>query len=141
MHVTSTKTVDLSPEHVWAVLSDHEGMTDWAPGIKASLTKQGAPTRNGLGAVRRIAQPGPVPPIVEEIVVFEPGRHLGYKAISGVPFRGYVGDVELQPSGSGTAIKWSLSADQRVPLVEKAALAVVSKALLGLLVRRAKKTA
>lgn len=141
MHVTSTKTVDLSPEHVWAVLSDHEGMTAWAPGIKASLTKPGAPTKNGLGAVRRIAQPGPVPPIVEEIVVFEPGRHLGYKALSGVPFRGYVGDVELQPSGTGTSIRWSLSADQRVPLVEKAALAMVSKALLGLLVRHAKKTA
>ena len=140
MHVTSTKTVDLSPEHVWSVLSDHEGMSHWAPGLKASLTKPGAGDRNGLGAVRRIAQPGPVPPIVEEIVVFEPGRHLGYKALSGVPFRGYVGDVELQPSGSGTSIRWSLSADQRVPLVEKAALAVVARTLLNLLVRRAKKT-
>jgi carbon monoxide dehydrogenase subunit G len=140
MHVTATKTVDLSPERVWSVLSDHEGMTDWAPGLKASLEKPGAPTRNGLGAVRRIAQPGPVPPIVEEIVVFEPGRHLGYKAISGVPFRGYVGDVELVPAGGGTEIRWSLSADQRVPLVEKAALGMVAKALLGLFTRRLKKT-
>jgi len=140
MHVTSTKTVDLSPEHVWSVLSDHEGMTHWAPGLKASLTKPGTADRNGLGAVRRIAGPGPVPPIVEEVVVFEPGRHLGYKALSGVPFRGYVGDVELRPVGAGTEIRWSLSADQRVPLVEKAALAVVSKTLLGVLVRRLKKT-
>jgi uncharacterized protein YndB with AHSA1/START domain len=140
MHVTSIKTVDLSPEHVWSVLSDHEGMSHWAPGLKATLTKPGAGDRNGLGAVRRIAGPGPVPPIVEEIVVFEPGRHLGYKALSGVPFRGYVGDVELRPVGAGTEIRYSVSADQRVPLVEKAAIAVVAKTLLTLLVRRAKKT-
>jgi carbon monoxide dehydrogenase subunit G len=141
MHVTSIKTVDLSPEHVWSVLSDHEGMSEWAPGLKATLTRPGAPERNGLGAVRRIAGPGPVPPIVEEVVVFEPRRHLGYKALSGVPFRGYVGDVELRPAGAGTEIRYSISADQRIPLVEKAAIAVVARTLLTLLVRRAKATA
>jgi uncharacterized protein YndB with AHSA1/START domain len=141
MHVTSITTVDLSPEHVWSVLSDHEGMTHWAPGLKATLTRPGAPERNGLGAVRRIAGPGPVPPIVEEIVVFEPRRHLGYEALSGVPFRGYVGDVELRPAGAGTEIRYSISADQRIPLVEKAAIAVVARTLLTLLVRRAKATA
>lgn len=140
MHVTSIKTVEQSPEHVWSVLSDHEGMSHWAPGLKASLTKPGTIDRNGLGAVRRIDGPGPVPPIVEEVVVFEPGRHLGYKALSGVPFRGYVGDVELRPAGGGTEIRYSITADQRVPLVEKAAIAMVAKTLLTLLVRRAKKT-
>lgn len=141
MHVTAKKKVTQSPEHVWDVLADHEGMTKWAPGLKATLTTPGTGERNGVGAVRRIEGPGPVPPIVERIVTFEPGRHLGYDAISGVPFRGYRGDVELRPAGSGTEILWSITIDPRLGLLEKPALAVVARTLLGALVRRSKATA
>jgi carbon monoxide dehydrogenase subunit G len=140
MHVTVKKTVPQSPEHVWSVLADHEGMTQWAPGLKASLTTVGTGDRNGVGAVRRISAPGPMPAIVEKIVKFEPGQHLGYDAVSGIPFRDYRGDVELRPAGSGTEILWSITVDPRLALVEKPALQVLARTLLTALVRRAKAT-
>jgi uncharacterized protein YndB with AHSA1/START domain len=141
MRATVTRTVDQTPDQVWAVLSDHAGMTRWAPGLRASLQTPGADDRNGVGAVRRIEAPGPAPAIVEEIDGFEPGRRLGYRALSGVPFKGYRGDVELRPAGAGTEVRWTLSADQRVPLVERAALAGVVRGLSTLLVRRVRAAA
>lgn len=138
---TVTATVPQSPDHVWSVLSDHEGMTHWAPGLKASLEREGTTERNGLGAVRRIGMPGPAPAIVEEIVAFEPAKMLGYKALSGVPFKDYLGTVELSPSGTGTQIRYTVSVARRLPGVEKAATATVAKTLLTLLVRRVKATA
>lgn len=137
----AVKTVDLSPEHVWSVLADHEGMAHWAPGLKVSLEKPGAPERNGVGAVRRIVAPGPAPAIVEEIIGFEPNRKLVYRALSGVPLKEYVGTVELAAKGSGTEIRYAVSAAQRVPLVEKAVAAAIARTLLTALVRRAKATA
>lgn len=141
MQATVTKTVDLPLAHVWEVLADHEGMTQWAPGLNATLEREGSPERNGVGAVRRISSPGPAPAIVEEITAFEPQRRLDYRALSGVPFRGYGGSVELSAEGSGTRIRYSISADQRVPVLEKAALSGVARTLLALLVRRARATA
>lgn len=141
MQVTVSKTVPLSPITVWEIVQDHEGMTSWAPGLKATLDRPGAHERNGVGAVRRIAAPGPAPAIVEEITAFEPGRRLGYRALSGVPFKGYRGEILLGPSGAGTEIRWTLSADQRVPLAEKAAIAVVARTLLTLLVRQVRAAA
>lgn len=141
MQTIAKKTVDLTPEHVWTVLADHEGMARWAPGLKVTLERPGAPERNGVGAVRRIVAPGPAPAIVEEIIGYEPNRKLVYKALSGVPLKGYVGTVELAPQGQGTEIRYSVSAEQRVPLVEKAVTAAIAHTLLTALVRRAKATA
>lgn len=137
--VTATATVPRPVDHVWAVLADHEGMTSWGPGLKVTLDKEGATDRNGLGAVRRISAPGPAPAIVEEVVAFEPGNKLGYRALSGVPFKNYGGEVVLSPAGAGTRIDYSIVLDERVPLVEKGAAAAVARVLLTALVRAAKK--
>jgi carbon monoxide dehydrogenase subunit G len=141
MRTTATSVVKATPDQVWAVLAEHEGMASWGPGMKVSLTTEGAPDRNGLGCVRKISAPGPAPAIVEEITRFEPGQVLGYKALSGVPFKNYRGEVALAPDGGGTRIEWTLSADERVPYAEKAALKGVASTLLALLVRAVKKTA
>jgi uncharacterized protein YndB with AHSA1/START domain len=141
MHATSTATVSTSPDHVWGVLSDHEGMTDWGPGLSVTLRAEGAADRNGVGAVRVIAAPGPAPSIVEEVTAFEPGRRLGYKALSGVPLRNYQGDVVLREVPGGTEISYTVSADRRVPLVEQAVVKAISLALLRALVRRVRATA
>jgi len=139
MQVTATTTVKQSPAEVWSALANHEGMSAWAPGLQATLDKVGAAERNGVGAVRRISVPGPAPAIVEEIVAFEPDAKLGYKALSGVPFKEYAGEVALRPAGSGTEIRWTLRITERVPVVEKAAAAVVARTLLSALVRQVKK--
>src|SRR5580765_5626965 len=101
MRATATTVVPVPIETAWEVLADHEGMGTWGPGISVKLTRQGAPERNGLGAIRRVSLPGPMPAIVEEVTAFEAGRRLGYKALSGAPLRNYVGDVVLTPEGSG----------------------------------------
>jgi uncharacterized protein YndB with AHSA1/START domain len=143
MKATSTAkaTVAQSPEHVWSVLSDHEGMSHWAPGLRAVLKREGTSERNGVGAVRSIGAAGPIPPIVEEIVEFEPGKRLVYKALSGVPFKDYFGTVELRPSGTGTEISYTVSVARRLPGVEKAAATGVAHTLLKMLVRRSRATA
>lgn len=137
----ATTTVTAPVDRVWAVLADHEGMTGWVPGLKATLDKQGAGDRNGLGAVRRL-RPAPLAPaIVEEVVAFEPGRRLAYKALAGVPLRNYGGDVLLAAVDGGTRITYTITSDDRVPLVEKGVRAVIAKALLTLLARAVRKAA
>jgi uncharacterized protein YndB with AHSA1/START domain len=141
MRATSTAIVPASADHVWEVLSDHEGMTHWGPGLSVTLRTEGGTDRNGVGAVRVIAAPGPAPSIVEEVTAFEPGRRLGYKALSGVPLRNYAGDVVLREVADGTEISYTVSADQRVPLVEQVVVKAISAALLRALVRRVRATA
>lgn len=136
---TASATVNRTADHVWSVLVDHEGMSSWGPGLKVTLETEGSGDRNGLGAVRRIAAPGPAPAIVEEVVVFEPGKTFGYKALSGVPFRNYGGTVTLTPQGGSTRIDYSISIDERLPVVEKIAAAAVARVLLTALVRASKR--
>ncbi|MET3963783.1 uncharacterized protein YndB with AHSA1/START domain [Marmoricola sp. OAE513] len=136
---TATATVPRSASHVWDVLVDHEGMSSWGPGITVTLQTEGAPDRNGLGAVRRITAPGPAPAIVEEVVAFEPTRTFGYRALGGVPFKNYGGTVTLTPQGASTRIDYAISLDERVPVVEKVAAAVVARVLLTALVRASKR--
>ncbi len=139
MQSTARKTISAPIDVVWGVLADHEGMHNWGPGISAKVTSTGATDPNGVGAVRRITTPLPLPAIVEEITAFEPGRRLSYKAVAGVPLRNYHGDVVLEAAGDGTAISYTVVADQRVPLVEKAVTKAIATSLLGGLVRAVKK--
>ncbi|WP_322937441.1 SRPBCC family protein [Nocardioides bizhenqiangii] len=139
MQSTVRTTVSDPIDAVWKVLADHEGLSDWGPGISASLTTPGRAEPNGVGAVRRISTPLPAPAIVEEVTTFEPGRRLSYKALSGVPLRNYRCDVVLEEAGGGTAISYTVLADQRVPLVEKALTKVIAAGLLNGLVRAVRK--
>ncbi|HEX4190816.1 MAG TPA: SRPBCC family protein [Marmoricola sp.] len=126
-------------DHVWAVLVDHEAMSSWGPGLTVTLDKAGSPDRNGLGAVRRISAPGPMPAIVEEVVRFEPETTFGYAARGGVPFKNYGGEVVLTPVAGGTRIDYAITLDERIPLVEKGAAALVARVLLTALVRASRR--
>jgi uncharacterized membrane protein len=141
MRATSTATVSSPSSHVWDVLSDHEGMSQWGPGVSVTLRSEGSPDRNGVGAVRVIDAPGPMPSIVEEVVAFEPGRTMSYRALSGVPLRNYGGEVVLSEVAGGTEISYTVPADQRVPWVERVVVKAISLALLKALVRRVDATA
>jgi uncharacterized protein YndB with AHSA1/START domain len=138
MQVTSQTTVAAPIEVVWDTLTDHVGMIGWGPGVTVTMDRPGTAEANGVGAVRRIATPGPGPDIVEEVVTFEPPHAMGYKALSGAPFPGYEGEVRLTPAGSGTHISYTISSTASFPLV-KAPLAVISQVLLRLLARAAVK--
>ena len=141
MQSTATATVNAPIEHVWDVLSDHEGMASWAPGLKVRLDRTGTEERNGVGAVRRIEAPGPAPAIVERVVAFEPVRRLAYEAISGVPFKEYGGEVVLTPTHDGTKVSYTVRYEPRLPLLERLPVAVVTRVLLNGLVRAARRTA
>ena len=138
MHVTSQTTVAAPIETVWDTLSNHVGISKWGAGITVTMDRLGTADPNGVGAVRRIASPGPGPDIVEEVVTFQPPNLLGYKALSGTPFPGYTGEVRLTPAGSGTHINYTVSSTASFPLV-KAPLAVVCQVLLRLLARASTK--
>jgi uncharacterized protein YndB with AHSA1/START domain len=137
MHVTSQTTVAAPIETVWDKLSDHVGMSEWGP-VTVTMDRLGTADPNGVGAIRRIALPGPGPDIVEEVVTFEAPNLFGYKALSGAPFPGYAGEVRLTPAGSGTHINYTVSTTASFPLV-KAPLAVICQVLLRLLARATKK--
>ncbi|MGN6161943.1 MAG: SRPBCC family protein [Marmoricola sp.] len=141
MHVTgtATATLDRSIAHAWAVLADHVGMSSWGPGLKVTMDKVGSTDPNGVGAVRRISAPGPMPAIVEEITAFEPQRFLGYRALSGVPLRDYRGEVELAEHEGKTWISYTVHADSRIPLVDRLAVKALATGLLAGYVRAAKK--
>lgn len=139
MRSTLTRTVSAPVETVWAVLADHEGMSNWAPGLKAKITKSGADERNGRGAVREISSPLPMPAIVEEIIEFDAPHKFAYRALAGVPLQNYRGDVELTPAGDATKISYSISADVRMPMLGQAATRAIAFTLMGALVRQVKK--
>lgn len=139
MHVTSQTTVAAPIDTVWDKLSNHVGMSTWGPGITVTMDKLGTADPDGVGAIRRIAAPGPGPDIVEEIVSFSAPNLLGYKALSGTPFPGYAGEVRLTPAGAGTHINYTVSSTASFPLV-KAPLAMVCQVLLRLLARASTKS-
>ncbi|WP_232425669.1 SRPBCC family protein [Mycobacterium sp. JS623] len=125
-------------ETVWDALSDHFGIGRWAPGLTVTMDKVGTTDPNGVGAIRRIASAGPGPDIVEEVVTSEPPHVLAYKALSGVPFPGYSGEVRLSEAGAGTQISYTLTSSARSPLV-KAPLAAICQVLMRMLARAATK--
>jgi uncharacterized protein YndB with AHSA1/START domain len=139
MHVTSQTTVAVPIETVWEKLSNHVGMSQWGPGITVTMDRLGSADPNGVGAIRRIASPGPGPDIVEEVVTLQAPNLFGYKALSGTPFPGYAGEVRLTPAGSGTHINYSVSSTASFPLV-KAPLGVICQVLLRLLARASRKS-
>ena len=138
MEVMSQTTVAAPIEVVWDTLSDHVGMMGWGLGATVTMDRPGTAEANGVGAVRRIATPGPGPDIVEEVVTYEPPNVMGYKALSGTPFPGYAGEVRLTPVGNGTHINYIISSTASFPLL-KAPLLVISQVLLRLLARAALK--
>jgi uncharacterized protein YndB with AHSA1/START domain len=137
MQVTSQTMVAAPIETVWDKLSNHVGMSQWGPGITVTMDRVGTDDPNGVGAIRRIASPGPAPDIVEEVVAFEAPNLLGYKALSGTPFPGYAAEVRLTPAAPGTHITYTVSSTAKFPLV-KAPLAVLCQMLLRLLARASK---
>jgi uncharacterized protein YndB with AHSA1/START domain len=137
MQVTSQTMVAAPIETVWDKLSNHVGMSQWGPGITVTMDRVGTDDPNGVGAIRRIASPGPAPDIVEEVVAFEAPNLLGYKALSGTAFPGYAAEVHLTPAAPGTHISYTISSTAKFPLV-KAPLAVLCQMLLRLLARASK---
>lgn len=138
MRVRAFRVVDVPIDQVWQTLADHEGMSRWSPGVSVTLETPGSPDRNGVGAVRRVKGNGMT--IREEITAFEPGSRLAYRALSGLPFRGYHGEVVVVPQVSGTAITWVIGCAHD-SMVIRVVLRSIAGLFLSALTRAVKRTA
>lgn len=97
-----------TPEEVFAVLVDVPRWQEWAGPVvpRSSYERQGIGAPGGVGAIRRLGS-GPLSSR-EEIVAYEPPRHLAYLLLNGQQRHGYRADVELHPLPTGgTRIVWS----------------------------------
>lgn len=94
------------PERVFAVLADIPNWSRWAgPLIMRSwIEREGDPPPGGIGAIRALGtkQVGSR----EEIVAYDPPRHLAYTILSGAPVRDYRADVDIEPDGTGSRVRW-----------------------------------
>lgn len=128
-------TVPAPPAAVWDLVADHEGMAGWTPVRDVRLEREGAPERDGVGAVRALHLAWP--PIRERVTAFDAPRRLAYEAVSGVPARDYRGEVVLTPAGTGTEITWTIAFTPLLPGTG-IALATVIRGAAALLARRAR---
>ena len=102
-----------SVDVVWPLLGQAAQWKEWSFLTKSGLERAGAPDPDGVGAVRRFSRYGVGSR--EEVVAWEPPRHLAYRILQGFPVRNYRSDVTLEPAGAGTRIKWAGSFDPKFP--------------------------
>lgn len=98
------RRIDAPVDVVWDVLTDHARYREWTPVPHSRLVTPGTPERNGLDAVRFLGV-GPIG-AKERMLVFEPGEHLAYTVVSGLPVRDYRADARLSDGGDWTALEY-----------------------------------
>ncbi len=117
-------------EEVWRVYSDYESWSTWAGIGRVRLARQGTGNRNGVGCLRRISTGGVS--VDEEIVEFDPPRHLAYRVVrGGIPIKNHLGEVDFEEEEGGTRVRWRCRFDSRVP-----GLGFLWRAIVGLVFRR-----
>ncbi|HUY23117.1 MAG TPA: SRPBCC family protein [Acidimicrobiales bacterium] len=98
---------------VWPLVGEVARWKEWAWMTRTSLLREGDPPPDGVGALRRFAVgPGGSQ---EEVVAWDPPRHLGYVAVRGLPVRYYRADVHLDDDGGGTLVTWRCELEPLVP--------------------------
>jgi uncharacterized protein YndB with AHSA1/START domain len=130
--------VPVPPATVWDVVADHPGMARWTPLRRVVMEAGGRPEPHGVGAVRALHLVGP--PIREEVTAFDPPRRLGYRLLSGLPVTDYSGEITLEPTGTGTRIRWTISFSPSLPGAQfpvAAGIKIAARALAKEATRRA----
>ncbi|SOD73838.1 carbon monoxide dehydrogenase subunit G [Jatrophihabitans sp. GAS493] len=131
-----THEIDASPQKVWDLVADHEGMSAWSPVRSVTLEKEGAPDRNGVGAIRVLRLAGP--PLREQITAFEPTHHLAYRMLSGAPVTDYTGEINVTPSGAGSRLVWSVQFRPKLPGAQFVVAVVIREGAKALAKRAAR---
>ena len=113
-HIEIEREIPAPPERVWDVVADHRGWTRWAGAREVVLRSEGDPAPNGLGAVRVLRGRGIA--IEEEIVGFDPPRCLAYRISAGLPVKRHRAEIQLEPAGTGTRLRWTAEFAPAIPL-------------------------
>ncbi len=100
-------------DRTWAVVADHEGMAAWAGFGQVSVTRAGAPERNGYGAVRQMN--GLASAVQEEVLAWNPPHGYRYRVTQGSPFVCHQGEVQLRPADAATELVWTIRFRPRIP--------------------------
>ncbi len=108
-HATSTA----DPATVFSLLREGATWPSWSPIESVELERQGADEPEGVGAVR-VLRRGRVEgrDTIAELV---PDRRFVYTHVSSLPVRDYRGEIDLEPTGEGTAIRWVSSFEPKIP--------------------------
>ncbi len=112
-HIEVTQPSAAAPAALFALLVDGETWPRWSPIEAFELERTGDPPPEGVGAVRVFRRGRTTGR--DEIVEVVPDRRLGYRSLSGLPVRDYRAQVDLEPDGDGTAIRWEASFAPKVP--------------------------
>jgi len=107
----ATTTADSAT--VYALLRDGASWPAWSPIESFELERPGADEPEGIGAVRRLRN-GRVTGH-DEIVELVPDRRFAYAHRSNLPVRDYRGEIDLEPTAGGTAIRWVTSFEPKLP--------------------------
>src|SRR5436190_740282 len=100
-HIETTIVIRAPLAVVFERLTDHESMRDW-PGVSScKVITDGAPTKNGLGAVRRITTLGLS--LDEKIVRFDPPNGYDYTIVRGLPVK-HLGTLRLAEANGATTV-------------------------------------
>lgn len=125
------RSIHAPADRAFAVLTEHEAMWRWTPGVKrVELDPEGAPDRNGLGAVRKIHMPGMV--LAEEVVGWLPPHWYEYRVVGGGPIRDHLGRVEVTPEGDDRCtVRWRIEFRGALP-----GLGLITRLALGTAIRK-----
>ena len=106
-HSTATVTA------VYALLADGTTWPRWSPIESYEREQSVEPSPDGIGEIRiyRLGRTTGRDQIVELV----PGRRFAYRALSGLPVRDYLGEVDLEPTTTGSTIRWRASFVARIP--------------------------
>ena len=118
---------------VWPLVAEAERWKDWSWLTRTYLLREGDPPPDGVGALRRFALgPGGSQ---EEVVAWDPPRHLAYVAVRGLPVRYYRADVHLDADGEGTRVTWRCEVEATVPGTGLALRVALRRMVRGFAVR------
>jgi len=118
---------------IWPLVGDASRWKEWAWMTRTYLLREGEPPPDGVGALRRFALgPGGSQ---EEVVAWEPPRHLAYVVVRGLPVRNYRADVLLEDDSTGTVVTWRCSVEPLVPGTGAALRLVLRRIVRGFAVR------
>jgi hypothetical protein len=116
-------------EEVWPLIGEARRWKEWSFLDRSDLIRDGAPAPDGVGALRRFTSHGIGS--TEEVVAYEPPRHLGYAIVKGFPVRHYRADVTCTPDGTGTVITWSATFDEKIPGTGRLSVVVLTRLISG----------
>jgi uncharacterized protein YndB with AHSA1/START domain len=128
---TLTREIAAPPGTVFEVLTDHRGYSELTPLRKSEIEREGEPSPNGVGAIRKLTAVGPA--LREEVIAYESPSRFSYTLLSGLPVRDHVGTVELTPNGAGTKMVYAVKTQPTVPVVGAVVVAAVRQGVKGLI--------